>query len=165
MENNDKWSRENLEKIVKQNFSYAGILRDLNLEPKGGNYPILKKKIKEYNIDVSHLTGKAWNQGERFQQFHPVKSLKDILIENSSYSNMNKLRQRLIKEGYKSNCCEKCKRTEWEGYPIPLELHHINGIREDLRIENLQILCPNCHALTDNYRGKGLKLNNLRKNK
>ena len=42
------------------------------------------------------------------------------------------------------------------GKPIALELHHINGIKNDLRIENLLILCPNCHALTDNYRGKNI---------
>lgn len=42
------------------------------------------------------------------------------------------------------------------GKPIALELHHVNGIKDDLRIENLQILCPNCHAFTDNYRGKNI---------
>lgn len=42
------------------------------------------------------------------------------------------------------------------GKPIALELHHINGVKDDLRIENLQILCPNCHAFTDNYRGKNI---------
>ena len=50
--------------------------------------------------------------------------------------------------------CERCGRTEWEGFPIPLELHHLNGVHNDNRLENLQILCPNCHALTDNYSGK-----------
>lgn len=157
----EKWSKENLEKIVKENLSYAGVLRALGLEPKGGNYPTLKRKIKEYNIDTSHMTGQAWNQGDRFKQFNSVQSLKDILIINSHYTNMNKLRQRLIKENYKEYRCERCQKIEWEGQPIPLELHHINGIRDDLRIENLQILCPNCHALTDNYRGKGLNKNNL----
>lgn len=44
------------------------------------------------------------------------------------------------------------------GQPIALELHHVNGIKDDLRIENLQILCPNCHAFTDNYRGKNIKV-------
>lgn len=58
----------------------------------------------------------------------------------------------------KEKKCECCGRTEWLGQPIALELHHLNGIRDDLRIENLQILCPNCHAFTDNYRGKKLKL-------
>ncbi|WP_083937631.1 HNH endonuclease [Hymenobacter aerophilus] len=47
--------------------------------------------------------------------------------------------------------------SEWVGEPIPLELHHINGINNDHRLENLQLLCPNCHALTDNYRGKNQK--------
>lgn len=42
------------------------------------------------------------------------------------------------------------------GKPIALELHHVNGVKDDLRIENLQILCPNCHAFTDNYRGKNI---------
>ena len=48
--------------------------------------------------------------------------------------------------------------TEWQGKPIALELHHINGQKDDLRIENLQILCPNCHAFTDNYRGRSIKV-------
>ena len=42
------------------------------------------------------------------------------------------------------------------GKPIALELHHKNGIKNDLRIENLEILCPNCHAFTDNYRGRNI---------
>ena len=49
-----------------------------------------------------------------------------------------------------------CGSTHWCNYLIPLELHHINGIKTDNRLENLQMLCPNCHALTDNYRGKNI---------
>ena len=54
----------------------------------------------------------------------------------------------------KQRRCECCGLTEWQGQPIALELHHINAIRDDQRLENLQLLCPNCHTLTDNYRGK-----------
>ena len=52
--------------------------------------------------------------------------------------------------------CERCKLAQWCNNSIPLELHHINGVHSDNRIENLQLLCPNCHALTDNYRGKNI---------
>jgi len=44
--------------------------------------------------------------------------------------------------------------TEWLGRPIPLELHHIDGNRDNNVLENYQLLCPNCHALTDSYRGR-----------
>ena len=57
--------------------------------------------------------------------------------------------------------CEKCGLSKWNGIQIPLQLHHINGNRYDNRIENLQLLCPNCHAQTDNFAGKNI----LRKKK
>jgi hypothetical protein len=55
----------------------------------------------------------------------------------------------LIKEGLKEAKCECCGRTEWLG--VPLELHHINEVHTDNRLENLLILCPNCHAMTDSH--------------
>jgi 5-methylcytosine-specific restriction endonuclease McrA len=64
--------------------------------------------------------------------------------------------KRLFDSNLKEHKCEHCGKTEWLGYSIPLELHHINGIHTDNRIENLRVLCPNCHALTDNYRGKNI---------
>ncbi|MBK6998271.1 MAG: HNH endonuclease [Lewinellaceae bacterium] len=53
--------------------------------------------------------------------------------------------------------CENCDLTEWLASPIPLELHHKDGNRYNNAIENLLLLCPNCHALTDNYRAKNIK--------
>ncbi len=80
-----------------------------------------------------------------------VMLLEDILKENTVYGS-TLLKKRLINEGLKENKCEKCGISEWNNKPITLELHHINGNRYDNRLENLQILCPNCHALTPNYR-------------
>lgn len=140
------------EEAIKNSYSIAEALRYLGIKDRGGNYRIIKQAIKKYNIDTSHFRGQGWNVGLKFA---PHKSLKteDILVKNSNYNSF-KLKARLIKEGYKEYKCECCNRTEWMGHPIPLELHHINGDNTDNRIENLQMLCPNCHAFTDNYRGR-----------
>lgn len=75
------------------------------------------------------------------------------MVEGSTYQT-NKLRKRLLKEGLKKHICETCNNTEWNGKPIPLELSHKNGDNSDHRFENLELICPNCHAQTDTYRGK-----------
>lgn len=84
-----------------------------------------------------------------------AKPLSEILVKDSSYQSY-KLVKRLLSEGIKERKCEYCNRTTWNNNPIPIELHHINGDHHDHRIENLQILCPNCHAQTDSYRGKNI---------
>lgn len=70
------------------------------------------------------------------------------------------LRDCLITFGYKERVCEVCGNREWLGEPIPLELHHKDGDRKKNELDNLQLLCPNCHSLTDNY---GWKKHNTRK--
>ena len=151
-----KWTDEQFIEAVRSSLSYAQVIEKLGLKVAGSNYDTVKRKIQELNLDISHMTGKVWNQGERFRIIKPARPLSEILVEHSTWINSNNLRKRLLKEGVKKYKCECCNRTEWLGKPIKLELHHINGIKDDLRIENLQILCPNCHAYTDNYRGKNI---------
>lgn len=73
------------------------------------------------------------------------------------YVQTNKLRLKLLKSGIKKHVCEQCNNSEWLSQSIPLELHHIDGDCQNNNILNLQLLCPNCHALTPNYRGKNKK--------
>lgn len=151
-----KWTDNQFIEAVRTSLSYAQVIEKLGLIPAGSNYDTVKRKIKELNLDISHMTGKVWNQGERYRQVKQAQPLEEVLIEHSTWINTNNLKKRLLKEGLKESKCECCGRTEWLGKPIKLELHHINGVKDDLRLNNLQILCPNCHAYTDNYRGKNI---------
>ena len=148
---------EKVKELVKNNLSIAGVLRGLEIKPEGGNYRSIKKFIKDNNIDTSHFTGAAWNKGDRYRFFGKKYDLKDILVQNSPYKTTNSLKRRLFSENIKEEKCEICGISEWRGKKLSLELHHINGDPFDNRIENLQIICPNCHSITENYRGKNKK--------
>lgn len=145
-------SKEEYENAIKNSHSIAGVCRYLGIKPVGGNYRIIHNAIKMYNIDTSHFTGQGWNVGLKFKP-QKTTDLKDILVENSNYQTY-KLKLRLFNEGLKDKKCENCGLEIWMGKEIPLELHHINGDNSDNRLENILILCPNCHAQTDTYRGR-----------
>lgn len=80
-------------------------------------------------------------------------SLDDIITNKVEFSN-SQLRKRLIREGIFEDKCDECGLTEWLGNPITLELEHISGDRFDNRLENLRLLCPNCHSQTETFRKK-----------
>ena len=143
-------NKQELEQIVKKSSSYADVCRALEVSPRGGNYVRVKKLIKD--LDISHFNKGAWNKGRKIKSApYQEAPIQQILIENSPHTNSGKLRVRLIKEGLKENKCEVC------GCAESLELHHINGNHQDNRLENLQILCANCHRKTNNFRGKGIR--------
>jgi AcrR family transcriptional regulator len=68
--------------------------------------------------------------------------------------NRSHLKQRLLSAGLKEHRCEACGITEWRGAPLAMALHHVNGDGQDNRLENLQLLCPNCHSQTENFAGR-----------
>jgi len=87
----------------------------------------------------------------------PTRKKAEVFLFKGSIIKSHLLKLKLIEDGLKERQCEICCSKDWMGKPMPLELHHINGDRFDNRFENLQLLCPNCHALTDNYSGRGRK--------
>lgn len=150
-----KRSEADFKAAAKSSFSIAGMCRILGLVPSGGNYRIMHNAIAKYNIDISNFRGQGWNVGLKFKPVKP-KDLSEILIKGSTFQSF-KLKKRLFQDHLKEKKCERCGRTEWQGFDIPLEIHHKNGDNHDNRIENLEILYPNCHALTDSYRGRNNK--------
>lgn len=159
-----RYTENELRNAIENSFSIAETCRKLGIVPLGGNYQTIKRLIKKYEIDTSHFTGQGWNKGLVFKPMK-ITSIEDILIEDSTYYSSCKLKNRLFNEGFKEKKCEICGNTMWMDKKIPLELHHKNGISTDNRIENLQILCNNCHAQTENFRKGKSSLNKIRKEK
>ena len=140
---------------VAESRSLAQVMRKLGMEPRSGCYQALKRNIARLELDTSHFTGQAWSRGMTFPG--PLngrkKSLEELLVRGSRCKS-DPLKRRLISEGLKEARCDCCCLTEWNGKAIPLELHHVNGDKYDNRLENLQLLCPNCHSQTPTYRAK-----------
>ena len=139
---------------VAESLSGRQVLGRIGLVPAGGNYKTVHGRIAKLGLDTGHFTGAGWNVGARYRDVGQPFFWDGVLVQNSTYTSTFRLRKRLIQHGLKDAKCEHCQLTEWLGERIPLELHHTNGINNDHRLANLQLLCPNCHALTENYRGK-----------
>ena len=149
-----RYTDEELRLAVARADGIADALRRLGRVPRGGNYETFRRRVRELHLDTSHFSGKAWRKGSR-RPVVPARSLAELLTVDSPYPT-SRLKRRLLAAGLKAAACEVCKGTTWNGLPMPLELDHINGRRSDNRIENLRILCPNCHAQTPTYRGRNI---------
>lgn len=150
-----KHSDEDIIYAVKNSFTYADVCRKLGMIPSGGSYKVVKKYIKDLDLNIDHFTNRATNINNRLNT-SVEKDLSFYLTENSNIKT-DRLKWKLIKHGIKKYKCECCGLTKWNGKQIKLQLHHINGNPTDNRLENLQFLCPNCHSLTDNYCGGNIK--------
>jgi hypothetical protein len=124
----------------------------------GWHFGTFRKYAKMYGC-YDPSKGRKWVKNTSpFQKGYKSErtiSLEDIIYNNKHPQyNTGRVKRRLLETGLKEHKCEKCNLTEWNNVPIPLELNHIDGNRHNHHISNLEIICPNCHAQTDNYRGK-----------
>jgi hypothetical protein len=148
-----KWTDAQLTAAVATSLSVAGTCRALGLLPRGGNYRTINRAIERLTLDTRHWTGQAWSRGLRVSTPARRRATAELLRAGRAVSSPT-LRSRLLGEGLLPRRCVHCGLAEWLGEPIPLEVDHINGDPMDNRLENLRLLCPNCHARTDTYRGR-----------
>ncbi len=131
--------------------SWAESLRRLGLCSSGGAWRVLKKYAEIWEIPTEHFDPRA-RCGENLTR--KQKPLSEVLVQGSSHSRQN-IKRRLLAEGLKEPRCELCGQGEiWRGRPMSMILDHINGVRDDHRLENLQMVCPNCAATLDTHCGR-----------
>ena len=160
-----KYTKEWLKELCADSYSYAEVLRKAGRAQAGGSQNTLKKKIEEYQIDISHFSGQGWNKGLTKENDTRVKScekysLDEVFIKNSPVT-QKVLRGYVERHNIIPYECSFCHcNGEWQGGIISLEIDHIDGDNTNNEISNLRYLCPNCHALTDTYRGRNKALKN-----
>lgn len=147
----DLLSDGEFEKLVNDCSCISDVLRSLGYSTNGNSWGnrVVKERMEKLNLFFT-------KDNPNYSKNNVALPLSSILTKDSEYSR-TKLKERLFKEGLKEYKCECCGISKWNGKYIALQLHHINGIHNDNRLSNLQILCPNCHSQTDNFssRGKG----------
>ena len=132
---------------IEEGRTKASMSRELDCKPETLNRYLTKWGI-EYKGNPS---------GKGTKKNRSKWTLVEYL-EKSVDIQTNKVRAKLLEEGYKEHKCECCGMTTWMDKPIPLEVHHKDGDRHNNTLENYELLCPNCHAFTDSYRGKNSRI-------
>ncbi|PPD55313.1 MAG: hypothetical protein CTY12_01260 [Methylotenera sp.] len=132
----------------------------MGLSDKGSNRDTARTHLTRLGMDFSHFRSRQASQLHGLQE-HRKKGIIELNAilrgEHPTYTTYS-LKKRLIQEGLKEHKCEECGIVDWHGKSLAIHLDHINGISDDHRLENLRMLCPNCHSQTDTYAGKNKQL-------
>ncbi|MFJ7625919.1 HNH endonuclease [Streptomyces sp. NPDC097595] len=142
-------TEEKLRELVARSTSVAEVVRRLGISPVGGNHTHISRRIAALGIDTSHFA-LAPPRRSKSARGNPLV-LGDR--QNGRIPG-ERLRRELVRTGVVDACAECGNAGVWQGQPLRLEVDHVNGDWWDNRPANLRILCPNCHAATDTYRGR-----------
>lgn len=152
-----KWTKKVLQAAVSASSSMNDVLRRLGLELVGGHHTHISRRIKAYDIDTSHFVPGVRTEKMRHNQRR--RTAEEILIEDTSPHPRRvpsaRLKRAMRELGVEERCAMCGMEAAWLGEPLPLEVDHVDGNWRDNRVENVRLLCPNCHSTTDTYRGRG----------
>jgi hypothetical protein len=148
-----RFTEEEARAAVAASRSYSDVLRALGMRAAGGNHATIKKYVAQWGISTAHFDP-AGIRRECLARANRPRPLEEVMVEHSTYSRAS-LKERLLREGLKLPVCEICGQDEtWRGRRMSMILDHINGVADDHRLENLQIVCPNCAATLDTHCGR-----------
>lgn len=130
---------EMIKAVLPTVSSYRALCRAININHT--NATALRAFVAEHKLDDSHFTQQPTPDGRREIPSHVLFSDRGIL------SGPGWVASELIRRGLRPNRCQTCGQPpEWQGKPLTLRLHHLNDRRTDFRLENILLLCPNCHS-------------------
>jgi hypothetical protein len=138
-----------LREAVRQSSSIAEVVRRLGISPVGGNQAHISRRIGALGIDTSHFSAVSRRRPKR-----PAGSPLTLRSPSTGRVPGGRLRSAMLSNEVPEKCAMCGTGPQWHGEPLRLEVDHLNGDWWDNRIENLRLLCPNCHAVTDTYRGR-----------
>ncbi|MFI9061294.1 HNH endonuclease [Streptomyces sp. NPDC053429] len=147
-----QWVRhteQRLRELVAASTSVREVVSRLGISQVGGNQTHISRRIAALGIDTSHFT--------TVRRQHAKGPLQSVLVLRSPDAGRvpgERLRKALLGSGLSEECADCGVGTSWNGKPLRHEVDHVNGNWWDNRPENLRLLCPNCHATTDTYRGR-----------
>ena len=145
------WTDAQLVAATETCGSIAEVIRVLGLKPGGGTYQHIHHRMRVLNISILQHDPWAWMKQPGANTGGRQMPLSEALTSPSPYMNIAKLRKRLLRAGLKQNCCEVCGVIEWMGKSLTCQLDHIDGDRANNCLDNLRMLCPNCHAQTETW--------------
>lgn len=151
-----RWTKEILEPAVAASTNMCDVLRRLGLDVVGGHHTHISRRVKKLGIDTSHFDPHD-RTGQR--EARRTRTLEELLVQQDPTTarreQSGRLKRAILQLGGEEKCALCGIEPTWLGFPLPLEVDHIDGSWRNNRIENLRLLCPNCHSTTDTYRGRG----------
>ncbi|WP_370419443.1 HNH endonuclease signature motif containing protein [Streptomyces sp. QH1-20] len=151
-----RWTKEMLEFAVAASSNMSQVLRCLGIDVVGGQHTHISRRVRALGIDTSHFTPpqRTENMRDNRRRRAPDEILVEDRSANSRRTPSTQLKRAMHDLGIDENCALCGIEPLWRDYPLPLEVDHIDGNWRNNRLENLRLLCPNCHSTTDTYRGR-----------